>query len=219
MLAIGTLFSSYYVFRPMLASAAPAATDASLVVGLDGHAHEAGHAGGLVLDSGVHGELVPLVGLAFVVGFAAAWLIYRNGLALAERICRLPVISFFHRVLVQKVYFDHVYNWVWVEGCHGLAWLCRLFDTWVIDLACNLSARLTERISAFSGRVLDAQGVDGVINGIADSSVKLGDALRRPQTGRIRNYVLFAAGAAAVVVLGILVGGSVWHSVVGLILH
>ncbi|HUU83271.1 MAG TPA: NADH-quinone oxidoreductase subunit L [Phycisphaerae bacterium] len=205
-LAVGTAFASYWIFRPMLASAAPAATDATLIVGIDGHATDAGHAAGLMMPHAVHSNLAPIVGFAFVVGFVAAWLIYRNGLALATQISRMPVIGFFHRILVQKLYFDHVYNFVWVRGCQGFAWLCRLFDTYVIDLFFNLAAKITERFSAFSGWILDAEGVDGVVNGVADSMLKLGDTVRRPQTGRIRNYVLFAAGSAAVILLGILIG-------------
>ena len=218
-LALGTAFCSYFVFRPLLAAAAPAATGATLVVGLDGHAHDASHAAGLVLDHSVHGELAPIVGFAFLVGFVVAWLIYRDGLALATRISRMPVVGFFYRTLVQKVYFDHVYDFVWVRGCKGVAWLCRLFDTYVIDLTANLSARLTERISALSGWVFDARGVDGLVNGIAAASISVADTVRRPQTGRIRNYVLFAAGAAAVVLFAIIFGGSAWQAVVGWIQH
>jgi NADH-quinone oxidoreductase subunit L len=205
-LAVGTLLCSYWVFRPMLARAAPAATDATLIVGIDGHATDPGHAAGLMMPHDVHSALTPYVGFAFLIGFAAAWLIYRDGLAVAARVSRMPVLGFFHRTLVQKIYFDHVYNFVWLGGCKALAWLCRLFDTWCIDLFFNLSAKLTERLSAFSGWILDAEGVDGVVNGTADSMMKLGELVRRPQTGRIRNYVLFAAGSAAVVLLGILIG-------------
>ena len=210
-LAAGTVFCSYWVFRGMLASAAPAATDASLVVGLDGHAHDASHAAGMVIDHGVHGQLAWIVGGAFIIGFFFAWLIYRNGLELPARIAKMPVIRFFHRTLVQKVYFDHVYNFVLVRGCKdGVAWLARLFDTYVIDLICNLSAWLTERISANMSRYLDVGGVDGFIDGLANSAVKVGNTVRQPQTGRIRNYVLFAAGTAAVVVFGIVVISAMW---------
>ncbi len=207
-LAVGTLWCSYYVFRPMIASAAPAATSASLVVGIDGHAHDEAHAAGMVLDHHVHGELALIVGGAFVVGFVLAWLVYRGGLAVPQRIAALPGLAFAHRTLVQKVYFDHVYNFLLVAGCKVVAWICRLFDSWVIDLACNLSARITERLSAFSGRVMDAGMVDGLIDGMADSALRFGETVRQPQTGRIRNYVLFAAGAAAVVVMGILLVGA-----------
>jgi NADH-quinone oxidoreductase subunit L len=206
-LAAGTLFCSYFVFRPLLAEAAPRATDATFVVGIDGHAQDAEHAAGLMMPHAVHGALVPLVGFAFVVGFVIAWLIYRDGLEFPKKIAAAPGISIIYRALVNKLYFDHVYNFVLVGGCKGFAWLCRLFDTYVIDLACNLSAWIVERASALSGWVFDARGVDGACNGLAWLSVRVGDNVRRPQTGRIRNYVLIAAGVAAIVVLVITLGG------------
>ncbi|MGB0717674.1 MAG: hypothetical protein ACPGXK_17480, partial [Phycisphaerae bacterium] len=60
--------------------------------------------------------------------------------------------------------------------------------------------------ASLSGLV-DKHGVDGVVNGVADFSRDTGDALRRPQTGRIRNYVLFATGAAAIVFVLLIVFG------------
>jgi NADH:ubiquinone oxidoreductase subunit 5 (subunit L)/multisubunit Na+/H+ antiporter MnhA subunit len=205
-LAVGTFLAGWVVFRPMIAQAAPAATDATLIVGVDGHAHEPAHAAGLYMPHDVHAVLPWYVGFAFLVGFAGAWLIYRRGLTLAAQLAGMPVLGWFHRLLVQKIYFDHVYNFVLVRGCIGFAWLCRLFDTYVIDLICNLSAWFVERCSAFSGKILDNEGVDGVVNGTADSMIKLGNLVRQPQTGRIRNYVLFAAGTAAVILLGVLIG-------------
>ena len=209
-LAVGTVFCSYWVFRPMIADAGPVATDATFVVGIDGHAEDPSHAAGLMTPHAVHGDLVPMVGFAFVVGFAAAWLIYRNGLELPRAISRAPVIRWVYRALVNKLYFDHVYNFLLVDGCRGVALMCRAFDTYVIDLACNLSAWVVERTSALSGWFFDARGVDGAVDGLASLTIGVGDRVRRPQTGLIRNYVLFAAGAAAVVVLVVLVGGDVW---------
>ena len=78
--------------------------------------------------------------------------------------------------------------------------------TYVIDMLANLSAKVTERVAAFTGNVLDAHGVDGLINGAADTAMDLGAMMGRPQTGRIRNYVLFAAGGAVVIVSAIVFG-------------
>lgn len=44
-------------------------------------------------------------------------------------------------------------------------------------------------------------GIDGIVNDLARGALQIADAVRRPQTGRIRNYVLFAAGGAAVTLL------------------
>ncbi len=52
--------------------------------------------------------------------------------------------------------------------------------------------------------VLDKHGVDGFFNGISKTSMDVSDVVRGPQTGRIRNYVLFAAGVATILVLCLL---------------
>ena len=207
-LAVGTVFCSYFVFRPLLAQAAPAATDASAIVAIDGEAHH--HTDqmlSLTHEAGrnPHTALIGIVGFAFIVGMAAAWLIYRNGLDVSTKIRQLPIVRYLHTALEKKLYFDHLYEGFLVPLVKTvLAGICRLFDTYVIDLLANLSATVTARIASFSGWVLDARGVDGVVNGIADSAIDLGDSIRRPQTGLIRNYVVLAAGGAVVVVLCVL---------------
>ncbi len=40
-------------------------------------------------------------------------------------------------------------------------------------------------------------GIDGIVNDLARGAWDIAGLLRRPQTGRVRNYVLFAAGGAA----------------------
>ncbi len=214
-LAVGTFFCSYWVFRPLLADAASAATDATMVVAIDGHAHDADHAVGLMLHHDVHRDLVPIVGFAFLIGFGVAWAIYRNGLELATRISSMPGIAFMHRALRERLYIDQVYDFVLVMGCRGFSRLCSVFDAWVVDMVALLCAALVRRIAAFSGWVLDARGVDGVVNGVASLTKYAGNAVRQPQTGRVRNYVLFAAGSAAVVLLLILAGSGAWSAVVG----
>ena len=191
----------------LLADAAPMATHASMVVALDGHATEASHASGLMIGHHAHDVLKWLVGFAFIVGFGGAWLIYRRGLGVAERIVRLPGVSLIHWALCEKLFFDRVYDTVLVGGTKTLlAHTCRLWDTYVIDMLANLSAKITERVAAFTGNILDAHGVDGIINGAADTAMDLGTLMGRPQTGRIRHYVLFAAGGAVIIVTAIVFG-------------
>ncbi len=207
-LAVGTVFCSYFVFRPLLAHAAPAATDAPAIVALDGEAHHpTDEMLSLTHVSGrnPHTALGYIVGFAFLVGMGLAWFIYRNGFDRSTKIRTLPVVRYLHTALEKKLYFDHLYEGVLRPAVQiVLAQICRWFDTYVIDLLANLSALITERISAFSGWVLDNRGIDGMVNGIADTAIEIGDLIRRPQTGLIRNYVLLAAGGAAVIVLGVL---------------
>jgi len=194
-LAVGTFVSSYFLFRPLISEASSVATAAPLVMAIDGAQHTPA-------ITAAHRWLVYGVGFAFVVGFAIAIVIYAPGLAIAERIRRAvwPV----HTILEHKYYFDEVYEIVWVKGCVALAKVARFIDTWFVDLIFNLTASATERLAAFSGLILDNQGVDGIVNGISKTSMDVSDVLRGPQTGRIRNYVLFAGAAATIVLIVIL---------------
>ena len=197
-LAVGTFWASYYLFRPLIADGAPAATDAAMVLAIDGESPtEAIHA--------AHAWLKWGVGLAFIVGFVIAWGIYRRGLATADVIKRRAGLLYV--ILEHKYFFDEFYDFVFVKGCVLVARIARFIDTWVVDLLFDLAAAITERLSAFSGWVLDYHGVDGVVNGIAKTSVDIAGVVRTPQTGRIRNYVLFAAGVATVVVICVLIFG------------
>jgi NADH-quinone oxidoreductase subunit L len=197
-LAVGTVVASYFLFRPLIADAAPEATAAAMVVATDGHVHtEAMNA--------AHHWLVAGVGFAFLVGIGLAILIYWNGLDLADAIKRkvLPL----HVLLERKYFFDEVYNFVWVQGGILVARICRLIDTYIVDLFFDMAAAVTERFAFFSGWTLDNQGVDGFVNGVAATSMDIGEVVRTPQTGRIRNYVLFAAAVATVVLICLVVIG------------
>jgi NADH-quinone oxidoreductase subunit L len=195
-LAFGTFFSSYLLFRPMVAAAAPAPFLTALY---DGEAAQAAEAHGALIDHQAHKALAPIVGFAFVLGFVAAWLIYRNGLAVAQRLA--TALRPLHTVLVHKFYFDELYGLLLVGGTMTLKTICYAFDKYVIDGLVDLSAWITERLSRFSGVVLDAGVVDGAVNGVGRGTLQLGSLVRRPQVGRIRNYVLFAAGGVTALVL------------------
>ncbi len=195
-LAVGTFLSSYFLFRPLIADAAPAATGAAMVLATNGDVHSEA-------IKAAHHWLMFGVGGAFIVGFAIAIAIYGRGLALAERIKN--ALGPLHLVLERKYFFDEVYDFVWVKGCLLVATIARLFDTYVIDLFVNLLAAVTARLAAFSGLIIDNEGVDGVVNGIAKSTTDLAGVVRMPQTGRIRNYVLFATAVATVVLICFLV--------------
>ncbi|MDM8006690.1 MAG: NADH-quinone oxidoreductase subunit L [Phycisphaerae bacterium] len=184
-LAIGTVFSSYFLFRHLVAEAVPAGF---MVPSIDGEAlHHA------------HKALAGIVGGAFVVGFVIAILVYRKGLETAAIIAqKLPTI---HRLLEHKFYFDELYGLVLVGGTHAVKAVSYAFDKWIIDGLVNLSALITERVSWIAGNVLDAIGVDGAVNGLGRVTMAFGGLARTPQVGRIRNYVLFAVGTATLVLL------------------
>ena len=100
-LAVGTLLASYFLFRPLIADAATAATAAPLVLALDGHEYTAA-------IGAAHRFLTFGVGGAFIIAFLAAIAIYRRGLETPERIRRaLAPLPF---VLGPKSFFYEVYD-------------------------------------------------------------------------------------------------------------
>lgn len=197
-LAVGTVFASYFLFRPMINDAAGVATAAAGVLAIDGTSHTPAihHA---------HDFLFYGVGFAFVVGFAIAIAIYWNGLGIARRIATFPLVRPVHILLEHKYYIDELYDLVFVQGTIVVAKICRFIDTWIVDFIFNLAGFATERLASFSGWVLDAQGIDGIYNGMSKTALDIGNAVRQPQTGRIRNYVLITAGVATVVLLALLI--------------
>jgi hypothetical protein len=236
-LAVGTFVSSYFIFRPLVADMAPGGFLSPTISG--------DHHGPGMHDA--HAALVTAVGFAFVVGFAIAIFIYRNGLALADRIKNLSFVRPIHMVLERKYFIDDIYNGVLVGGTILIAQISRLVDEYIVDLFVNLTAKLTERLAAASGLILDARGllgdliarhygrlvvwlvsligvgllamfitagqsnyailtaiglvvvfgIDGIVNGLATGAYDFAGAARTPQVGRIRNYIMFAAGGAA----------------------
>ncbi|NOX58578.1 MAG: NADH-quinone oxidoreductase subunit L [Planctomycetes bacterium] len=208
-LAVGTVFASYFMFRPVLGETAVIATSAPLVVAVDGAAAADAQPELLGLshdkDRDPHRAMIGYVGFAWVVGMGLAILIYRQGLELAERIRRLPGVRFIHMCLMEKLFFDYVYDTVLVGGTKWvLAQIARAIDTYIIDGIANLLGRGTVRLAEFSGNIVDAGGVDGLVDAIAETTQGVSDVVRQPQTGRIRNYVLFGTTGAALVLAAII---------------
>ncbi len=199
-LAIGTFVSSYFLFRPLVAEGAVQMSTAPFLTMLyDGEAATAEHAHGVPIDHAAHRALVPAVGFAFVIGFVLAIAIYGRGLALATKLA--AALRPLHTLLEHKFYFDELYGVVLVGGVAALRAVSYGFDKYVVDGLVNLSGLLTRVASWFSGVILDQGLVDGLVNGVGRVTYALGGLVRRPQVGRVRNYILFAAGSVAVVVL------------------
>jgi NADH-quinone oxidoreductase subunit L len=209
-LAIGTVLFSYIWFRPQIADAGEAATSAALVVAIDGDTHAENmlalphHSGHGLTDP--HAALAMIVGFAWAVGMGVAVLIYRNGLGVAERLRRIWPLSWLHVALEQKLFFDHIYDTVLVGGTKWvLAQISRLVDTYIVDGIPNLLGKVTVGIANFSGRIVDAGGVDGLIDGFGDTAQAAGAVVRQPQTGKIRNYILFGTAGASLVLIAIVI--------------
>jgi NADH-quinone oxidoreductase subunit L len=146
-----------------------------------------------------HAVALPAM-LASVVGFGLAYLVYRKGFDVAEKVRRR--IEPLYQLVHHKFYFDELYNALVVRTTMGLCYLSAFWDQYVVDGLVNLSGWATQKLALLSGW-FDNRGIDGAANGLAAATLSVGKAVRAPQTGRIRNYVLF-------MVTGVLVAAGVF---------
>ena len=104
-----------------------------------------------------------------------------------------------------------MYDWLFVRPTHAVARLVAAVDRRWIDGLIDGSARLTGGLAAVWDRLVDRLVVDGSVNLFASGVYALGVWLRRVQTGRLRQYVLFVAiGALAIFVFISFFWGSSW---------
>jgi len=143
----------------------------------------------------VHGTAMLLSLAVAGLGILAAFATYYWKKISADAFARS--LAPLHRFLVNKWYFDELYNAVVVNGVLALAALLRWVDTWIIDGAVNGAGSLT-RVTSFVSGKFDTYVVDGFVNSTAYLSGFFGLVLRKFQTGRVQTYVLFA-------VLGVMV--------------
>ncbi len=145
-----------------------------------------------------HAIQIPAI-LAFFVGGGLAVLVYRKGFGVATRIRRLPGVEPIYQVLYNKFYVDELYDNVILRLTMAGCYISSFWDKWVIDGLVNLAALVTKWIAFFSGG-FDQKVIDGAANGLASATWQAGRLVRVPQTGRIRNYVLFMVLMVAVTV-------------------
>jgi len=130
------------------------------------------------------------IGLAFVV-YLLGW-INPDKVASALR----PV----HTFLVNKWYFDELYEATAVNGTKALSRALGWFDLHVVDGLVNLCAQMGVWISYLTGK-FDNSVVDGAVNGMADVTIGSGSFFRRVQTGKLYHYVFVLAGGALIIFL------------------
>jgi len=99
-----------------------------------------------------------------------------------------------------KWFFDEIYQVLIVRTVLLVSALARLFDIYVIDALVNGAGKFGARLAWLAGGV-DLLGVDGAVNGIAQSVIGLGRTVRHVQTGRLQNYVYGFMGILVLIVL------------------
>jgi NADH-quinone oxidoreductase subunit L len=108
-----------------------------------------------------------------------------------------PVYTF----LAHRWYFDEIYHALFVLPVHGIARLASLLDTRLIDGLINGLAWAARQLAGIDAWI-DKTLVDGLVNATASATWSAGLELKKLQTGRLRQYVMFiAAGTVALFVL------------------
>ncbi len=132
-----------------------------------------------------------VAGLGILAAFATYYWKKINADAVAQALAPL------HRFLLNKWYFDELYQAVVINGTLGLTRVMRWFDDTLIDGVVNGAGQSTKGLSYVSG-LFDTYVVDGFVNFSAYLSGFLGLVLRKFQTGKVQTYIIFA-------VLGVMV--------------
>jgi NADH-quinone oxidoreductase subunit L len=77
----------------------------------------------------------------------------------------------------------------------------RFWHDWFHD---TVIARSFQRLTQFLAKPVDLGVIDGIANGLANATVRLGGSLRRVQTGFVRNYAL-SVFLGVVLIIGYLI--------------
>ncbi len=96
-----------------------------------------------------------------------------------------------HRLLLSKWWFDELYDWVFVKPTLaiglGIAWV----DRRMIDGLIHFLARCAKWGAGIVGSIFDVRVIDGAVDGLAALTWGGAGELRKIQTGRLRQYVMF----------------------------
>lgn len=161
---------------------------------------------------GHEGEWPALAVAALSTGVALAgvglgWWVYGRRSVVVNTRAYKQRMGLSYGSLVQKLYFDTVYEVVFIKPyillAEGLTWL----DRNVIDGAVNAVARGFVALTSVSWK-FDGAVIDGAVNGAGTIARSAGLRLRGLQNGRIQSYQRLIAAAVVVLMLYLVVKGA-----------
>lgn len=132
---------------------------------------------------------------AAVSGAVIAYLLY--GMNLVNLSDVKKNLAGVHGFLSNKWQFDDLYDALFMRPAHKVAAFCAWIDTKIFDNILHGAAKLVVLVSRWD-RIFDENVIDGFVNLIGSATQSFGRSLRRVQTGRLRQYVMF-------IVLGVVV--------------
>lgn len=103
-----------------------------------------------------------------------------------------------YTAVVNKYYFDEIYNKTFIAGSVLLGKVSSLFDKYVIDGIVNTVGGVMKKTSDGSA-AFDRTVVDGLVNFAGFGTQAVGSIARMVQTGRIQQYLAFSVFALVVV--------------------
>lgn len=143
----------------------------------------------------------------FGVGFGAGWWVYGRQKVVVNTRQWKQRLGVFYGMLAQRLYFDLVYETVFIRGYFILADIFWTFDRTVIDRIVN-SAAAAWRALASVAWSFDGTAIDGTVNGIASGARRFSSTLRGLQTGRLQNYQRLVVGAVVILMLVFVAKGA-----------
>jgi len=106
-----------------------------------------------------------------------------------------------HTFLANRWYFDELYNAIFVQPAFAVASLASGTDRGVIDRFLDGVAWSARQIAGLDAWI-DRNLVDGLVNATAAATWNVGLEMKKLQTGRLRQYVMFiVVGTVALFVL------------------
>jgi NADH-quinone oxidoreductase subunit L len=100
------------------------------------------------------------------------------------------------KVINAKYYVDEIYDATVIRGVLTLRLVLRDFDKYVVDGIVNFAGVMTKLTARIDGAI-DHYLVDGAVNLVAQTVLRIGSRLRRIQTGQIQNYAYGVLGGVA----------------------
>jgi len=191
--------TTYAVLLPSGGHATEGAPHAAVAPGLPSGAAEAAKDGhDEHLAHLAHSWAMRLSVLFGALGIGLAFVVFRFRWIDADRVASSlgPV----HTFLLNKWYFDELYEATAVNGTKALSRALGWFDNHVVDGLVNLVAQIGVWVSFLTGRFDDIV-VDGAVNGVADVTIGSGSFFRRFQTGKLYHYVFALAGGVLILFL------------------
>ena len=162
---------------------------------------------GLITEAG-HGQAAEWALMAVSIGLAltgwqlARWLYLEDANPIPRKLreSRTAWVRAAYDLVYHKYYVDEIYNATVVMAVMQTRLALDWFDRNVVDGLVNLTSPVATGLAWLNGK-MDADVVDGAVNGTASMIIGGGGVLRRLQTGNIRTYLQVAIAGGVILIL------------------